>query len=153
MDYSTIIATLTKTLLLLGLLIGLAPAGGCRICAEGEDLAYPAYGGAWQRTRRDAGRVGSLFDPAGARAPELVRRDQPLSADEEERAMRARLERSEQQTDDSPPDTSPDLELPQPADPRSDSDEDLRRREQELRDMDLDEIRVIRGEPEPPTST
>lgn len=68
------------------LLAGLVPQAGCRVCADCEDLAYPAYGGAWQRTRRDSGRVGSIFDPAGGQAPELVNRDQPPTPDELERA-------------------------------------------------------------------
>ena len=66
-------------------MIGLAPLGGCRICADCEDLAYPAYGGAWQRTQRDSGRVGSIFDPAGGKSPTLADRDQPPTPEELER--------------------------------------------------------------------
>jgi hypothetical protein len=65
--------------------IGVAPLGGCRICADCEDLAYPAYGGAWERTRRDSGRVGSVFDPAGGQSSMLVDRDEPPTPDSLER--------------------------------------------------------------------
>ncbi|TWU11192.1 hypothetical protein Pla52o_56300 [Novipirellula galeiformis] len=156
MDYSTMIASVTKTLLLLGILVGLAPATGCRICGDCEDLAYPAYGGVWQRTRRDEGRVGSLFDPAGVRASELVSRDLPLSPDEKERALRSQKDRPEPDTDDIKSDSASDSELPKPREDRPtprEADDDLKRKEQELRDLDLDEIRVIRGKPEPPAST
>lgn len=46
---------------------------GCRICASPDLDSYTTYGGAWERTDRDHGRVGSVFDPAGVRvAGELV---------------------------------------------------------------------------------
>lgn len=48
---------------------------GCTLCQDCGDLDYPTYGGAWQRTRRDSGRVGSIFDPAGARTATLSDRD------------------------------------------------------------------------------
>ena len=48
---------------------------GCTICQDCGDLDYPTYGGAWERTRRDSGRVGSIFDPAGARVAVLSARE------------------------------------------------------------------------------
>ena len=48
---------------------------GCTLCQNCGDLDYPTYGGAWERTRRDSGRVGSIFDPAGARSATLSDRD------------------------------------------------------------------------------
>ena len=45
---------------------------GCRLCCDSEDIAYPAYGGLWERTNRNSGRVGSLFDPGGARGGEMA---------------------------------------------------------------------------------
>lgn len=48
---------------------------GCTICQDCGDLDYPTYGGAWERTRRDSGRVGSIFDPAGARVAVLSPRE------------------------------------------------------------------------------
>ncbi|QDV12268.1 hypothetical protein CA51_21500 [Rosistilla oblonga] len=46
-------------------LIGLTLLGGCRICGSEDDCAYPAFGGSWERTNRNHGRVGSVFAPAG----------------------------------------------------------------------------------------
>ncbi|TWU48779.1 hypothetical protein Poly51_46820 [Rubripirellula tenax] len=63
-------------------LLAAIPAGGCRICADCEDLAYPAYGGAWQRTEREKGRVGSVFDPGGAKLASLIDREGPDQPDE-----------------------------------------------------------------------
>lgn len=63
------------------------PMAGCRICADCEDMAYPAYGGARQRTQRESGRVGSIFDPGGGRASDLVSRDEPDSPDEIQREL------------------------------------------------------------------
>ena len=48
-------------------------------------MDYPAYGGSWQRTVRDSGRVGSIFDSAGGKVAELADRDQPLPTDAQER--------------------------------------------------------------------
>ncbi len=47
------------------LLLALVALGGCRLCQDCGDIDYPTYGGAWERTIRDRGRVGSVFDPAG----------------------------------------------------------------------------------------
>lgn len=55
--------------------ITLASGTGCRLCCDLEDAAYSAYGGAWERTNRESGRVGSLFDPAGAKVADLAPRD------------------------------------------------------------------------------
>ena len=59
-------------------LIMLTPLFGCRLCSDCEDMDYPAYGGSWQRTVRDSGRVGSIFDSAGGKVSELTSRDEPL---------------------------------------------------------------------------
>lgn len=131
---------------------GLVPLVGCRICADCEDLAYPAYGGAWQRTQRYAGRVGSVFDPAGARAPALSDRGGPPTPDE--------LERQRQQSigDESlDPDRRGEGEVDDDSAPRSDTDDLLERtlddirgeNEEELRERRLDDIN-IRVIPPPP---
>ncbi len=39
---------------------------GCAVCQNCDERTYSAYGGKWQRTDRGHGRVGSLFDMAGA---------------------------------------------------------------------------------------
>ena len=128
---------------------GLVPLGGCRICADCEDLAYPAYGGAWQRTQRYAGRVGSVFDPAGARAPALSDREGPPTPDELER-QRATGDAS--LDPDRPLDEDSDVESP-----RSERDDLLDRtlddireeKEDQLRERSLDDIN-IRVVPPPP---
>lgn len=135
----------------------LAPLGGCRLCADCEDLAYPAYGGAWQRTRRNEGRVGSIFDPGGAKASELVSRDTPPDTNE--------LERQRQEGIYSLDDR--DLGIPGDEEPMEE-DDDATDRENELRDRTLDDIegenedelrkknlddinvRLIPGQPMPP---
>ena len=47
--------------------LGLIFVGGCRVCDSCDDCAYPTYGGSWERTNRNHGRVGSVFAPAGAK--------------------------------------------------------------------------------------
>lgn len=123
------------------------PVGGCRICVDCEDGAYPAYGGSWQRTNRFEGRVGSVFDPGGAKQSNLVDRDMPPDPVELERRFQ---------------DSQENLFSPESYEPRSDSDESseespmdkLRDRtlddieeekEQELRGRSLDDIDVYRG--------
>jgi hypothetical protein len=71
------------------------PSIGCRLCADCDMDAYPAYGGAWERTLRDTGRVGSVFAPAGSRAADLANRTDPEAAD---RHIRSRS-RYESETD------------------------------------------------------
>ena len=137
---------------------------GCRLCCDTEDAAYPAYGGKWQRTIRDSGRVGSLFDSAGNRASLLVDRDVPAGQDE--------LERQRNVADD---DDSLDPDRPLDDDDNGDSDaademdrdfefdddrdaddvpDDLddvepSERERRLEDLELEDIEV-RLESEPP---
>lgn len=85
------------------LAFSLLPLGGCRICLDTHDLDYPAYGGAWQRTQRDSGRVGSVFDPGGAKVAALVEREDPLTPD-----VMERMKQSAEGTQD--PDRQPDFE-------------------------------------------
>ncbi len=153
-----------RTALTAFLLVATAiPAGGCRICAECNDLDYPAYGGAWQRTRRDAGRVGSVFDPAGAKAADLVARDEPERPDQRERRRQTeagvispfRRDREESDTGNADPVESDD------ADQLRERSEELRNRslddiqiegEENLRNKGIDdiEINVVPGQPAPP---
>lgn len=136
----------------------LLPLAGCRICADCDEAAYAAYGGSWQRTVRDSGRVGSIFDPAGGLAPELSSRDTPMNPDELERERQDALDKEE--TD---PDRMESYERPDSSDeevPKDKADE-LRQRkledieeeqEEELRMKELDDInvRVFPGQPMPP---
>ena len=50
---------------LLVLLVLLGTTSGCLMCCNPMYDAYPAYGGAWERTDRFQGRVGSILEPAG----------------------------------------------------------------------------------------
>jgi hypothetical protein len=138
--------------------------GGCRICADCEDAAYPAYGGSWQRTIRNTGRVGSLFDPAGAKAFDLASRDEPEGADELERE---RYKARGSAVKD-PDETEEELERESESIDDSLEEQKLRDREDELRDRKLEDIdnpkekeqqqkeldeidvRVIQGAPAPP---
>lgn len=114
---------------------------GCTIPSDCGDLDYPTYGGAWQRTRRDAGRVGSVFDPAGARAAVLTDRNAAAQADE----ARGPAE-SIHSTPPGRPSTDSDQLDPEevPASPSDRSDRDR------LRSLELQEIDVEPGTPAPP---
>jgi hypothetical protein len=136
--YST--GTLARATLAVVVLCGAGVVTGCTIPSDCGDLDYPTYGGAWQRTRRDGGRVGSVFDPAGARSATLVDRDQH---DETENVRSPRegilstppaLDRNGNAADDS-------SALPSPSE-RIDAER--------LRSLDLDEISIERGSPAPP---
>jgi hypothetical protein len=41
-------------------------AGGCAMCCSPYDCHYLYKGGAWMRHNPESGRVGSVFDEAGA---------------------------------------------------------------------------------------
>lgn len=121
--------------LLLVAAVALSTAPGCRICGDCNRLDYPTYGGAWERTRRDSGRVGSIFDPAGARSPELADRDTPPTPDMWQR------ERSR-----SPDEAGPADGLPTPFDLDSSlrspeqADAERERRRRALEDLRLEDI-------------
>ncbi len=134
-------------LVIIGLAL-LAPNAGCRLCCNSEDLAYPAYGGAWQRTRREDGRVGSLFDPAGARIAELTNRDEPKSVDE---LYRNRLT---DRPSDADAGVADENAMEETKDPKTksveDLDTDLKRRSEALKNLELEDIDLIPGEALPP---
>ena len=54
---------------IIGLAVLVVTAAGCTMCPDCDIDSYGAYGGRWQRTQRNSGRVASLFDPAGAQVP------------------------------------------------------------------------------------
>ena len=120
-------------------LCGAGLVTGCTIPSDCGDLDYPTYGGAWQRTRRDGGRVGSVFDPAGARSPALVQRDQE-SDTENVRSPREGVYSTPPAVDRSGT-AEDDAVLPSPSD-RLDAER--------LRSLDLEEISIERGTPAPP---
>lgn len=114
---------------------------GCTIPSDCGDLDYPTYGGAWQRTRRDSGRVGSVFDPAGARSATLSSRDLPES-EGDSRSVRDSIL------------STPDLS-PFPTGPRADDDPlrqpspSDRQDPGKLRDLRLEDINTKRPRPLP----
>lgn len=57
--------------------LSLIAIGGCRVCDSCDDCAYPTYGGSWERTNRNHGRVGSIFAPAGAKVAATGTASQP----------------------------------------------------------------------------
>lgn len=125
-------------------IVGGGVIAGCTIPSDCGDLDYPTYGGAWQRTRRDSGRVGSVFDPAGARTATLSPRELPES-EEEGRSARDSILSSPADTLPSPGDTprgdDDPLRQPSPSD-RPDPDK--------LRNLQLDDINIQSGRPAPP---
>ena len=134
------------------------PLGGCRLCSDCEDMDYPAYGGSWQRTVRDTGRVGSIFDSAGGKVAELADRDQPLPTDAQERQQQGIRTEGMFDPENNSGDPSEDAD---PADPaltpeelKNQSLDDFPESEEEkkLRLKSLDDINVRRLLSEPPPS-
>lgn len=116
-------------------------ATGCRLCADCDTQSYPSYGGAWQRTLRDSGRVGSVFDPGGSRQADLSAR---VGAEEMEEENRRRNSSGESKPDspkkdptEKPEDGKPEKDL---RDRNFDNDEQLRDMEDRLRDLNLQDI-------------
>jgi hypothetical protein len=119
---------------------------GCTIPSDCGDLDYPTYGGAWERTRRDGGRVGSIFDPAGARVSSLAPRD----GEEESGDLRSPRE----SILSAPPGGRSDLqrsesESREASEPRQPSPSDRLDRDK-LQSLDLDDIDIESGAPLPP---
>lgn len=151
-----------KASLLAALLLGLGcfPFGGCRICADCEDLAYPAYGGTAERTRRYEGRVGSIFDPAGTRSPDLMDRDSPPDPDELERRRQggksnlfgpdeSEPRSDSDQTPDPPPPSLDDLRNRQLDDIQNDNEDELRNRDLNNIDMNAQRGPNVQRGPNP----
>lgn len=106
------------------------------MCQQCELDTYSAYGGRWQRTVRDHGRVGSVFAPAGAQLPYAAPAES--EADDASPAEGEDRDRSRR----------PDAELPAvtPED-AGEVDEDERLREERarrLRELQLEDIRYRR---------
>ena len=97
------------------------PSTGCRLCADCEMDAYPAYGGAWERTLRETGRVGSVFDPGGVRAADIEARTDPETADR-------RIRSQSRYDNDSATDSGEDRQKK--------SDDEQRKLDEETRDND-----------------
>ncbi len=131
-----------RLLLLLIVVTGVVPAAGCRICCDPDTLSYPTYGGIWERTRRDGGRVGSLFDPAGARAQTLAQRDEPRTPDERDRELR----KNDPNAFSLEPPAAEEAAPPE----SGDGDAELRERIEELRNQRMEDINIEAGEVAPP---
>jgi len=136
----------------------LLPLAGCRLCSDCEDMDYPAFGGSWQRTVRDSGRVGSVFDSAGGKVAKLTDRDQPLATDAQERQQQGQRTKGMFDPENNEPSSDRDSEKPAPAltpeELKNQSLDDIPEGEegQKLRLKSLDEINVRRLPDEPPTS-
>lgn len=131
---------------------GLILVGGCRLCADCDDEAYPSYGGAWQRTHRDSGRVGSIFDPGGTRASDLSQRAQSDGPDATNREGMGAGESSERSDQDSAvPNQDGERDIMDtdgeepPEQERKDQLEELERR---YRNLQLEEINHQRPRPQ-----
>ena len=125
----------------------LLSATGCRLCCDADDYTYAAYGGAWERTRRDSGRVGSIFDAAGAKAAALVDRDEPATPDELDRERR----KGEPDSYFLEPDRDPSRQDELDSQQEEDEEEAQQKRLEDLRTKGLDDIDVEPGEVVPPT--
>lgn len=119
----------------------LATLSGCRLCGDCDLDAYPSYGGAWQRTLRDSGRVGSLFDPGGSRASDLSARVDAESMEQEIRNRNSAGGSNEDATDRETDDAADPLkDQGDVRDRNFDNDQQLKDMEDRLRDLDLQDI-------------
>jgi hypothetical protein len=116
-------------------------ASGCRLCADCDLDAYPSYGGAWQRTMRDSGRVGSLFDPGGSRSADLSARVDAETMEQENRRQNSDDANQAKKDDADANERSTDGENGGDIRDRNfDNDEQLKDMENRLRDLDLQDI-------------
>ncbi len=109
------------------LLWAVVALGGCRLCQDCGDLDYPTYGGAWERTIRDRGRVGSVFDPAGAQSGKMSDRV----------VVEEGRKRSPSETDDV---EGLNGQAPAEDNPESPSDDQRQNELDKLRDLRLEDI-------------
>lgn len=136
----------------------LLPMTGCRLCSDCEDMDYPAFGGSWQRTVRESGRVGSVFDSAGGKVDKLTDRNQPLPTDAQERRQQGLRSQGMFDPEDNEP--GPDQDSNKPVSPmtpeelKNQSLDDIPEGEEgeKLRRKSLDEINVRRLPDQPPSS-
>lgn len=124
------------------------PSIGCRLCADCDMDAYPAYGGAWERTLRDTGRVGSVFDPAGSRSADLEDRTDPEAADRHIRG-RSRYDNEAADSGEDREKKSADEQRKLDEEARGNDktpeqqDAELQELEQRLEGLDLQDIRYV----------
>lgn len=126
-------------------------ATGCRLCCDSEDAAYAAYGGAWQRTQRNTGRVGSLSEPAGVRVDNLSPRDESGSALRS--PLRAKGDESEDTNDEDGTDPKVESVPPNVQDDGKSQEERDREFQEKLRKFEENQMEndnIIPGNPSPP---
>lgn len=116
---------------------------GCRLCCDRDDISYPAYGGIWERTNRDHGRVGSLFDPGGALVPDL---DERGSLDSE---IRRQFTPRQELPDQDPGEENQDRQTP-PEKSESETDEEFQEKLRKFKEERMLNAAVIPGDPMPP---
>lgn len=132
----------------------LGSASGCRLCCDSEDIAYPAYGGVWERIERNQGRVGSLYDPAGARASNLTDRNAPAENDDARSNIIPPQRLEEDLQDDSPIDPVPEPRPRSEGETEEEFEERLKKfQEEQMKDGDDDMLNamIIPGSPQPPS--
>jgi hypothetical protein len=141
---------------LVATLVALTGFLGCTLPSDQGDIDYPTYGGAWQRTRPDGGRVGSIFDPAGGKVANLAPKTKPRMDDPNRSASDSILSVTpdERKGDSEKPEEieRPDREKsdaappePDARSPKSDDGETLpspsdRKQRDRLRSIELDQI-------------
>lgn len=113
MNSSRIARSVLEGVTMVAVAVAAITLSGCTLCQDCGDLDYPTYGGAWERTRRDSGRVGSIFDPAGARTATLADRDESTKPDDGRPSSRIAPEAGRSDMRRSEPDK------PMPDDPRN----------------------------------
>ncbi|WP_146522835.1 hypothetical protein [Stieleria varia] len=136
-----------RCLLALLMVTTLVLSSGCRLCCDPDDGSFSAYGGSWERTRRDGGRVGSLFDPGGAKIADLSPRDDVVAPDERSRILRGRSDAADAKAD-AAEDKPDEMDADEAAAQR---EQELQERLQKLRDEGMENINIIPGEPLPPS--
>lgn len=141
---ATVSRTLATALLLAGILL---VNSGCRLCCDPETEAFPAYGGAWERTSRTSGRVGSTFDPGGARIGSFTPRDSANKVDLLELEQQ-RDESGEESDSDEPP--APEPTEANPEDTEAERERKFQERLKQFEERQLEDIDVIPGATLPP---
>ncbi|MCO8120467.1 hypothetical protein NHH03_01865 [Stieleria sp. TO1_6] len=120
---------------------------GCRLCCDDEDRAYAAYGGVWERTDRNQGRVGSVFDPGGARKPSLSDKVDSEVADaiQDRRQIDPLGQPDSDATPDDPSDKDSGLNIPD-----AESDQEFEDRMKRFEDENTMDINIVPGALVPP---
>ena len=124
-------------------LVGVVLLSGCQICCEAPD-EYPAYGGAWERTDRLSGRVGSLLKPAGMKASVISDRDEPRTPEEIDRSRVGNTDENALEPDKIDGGDTGDSSSQQ-------DDETLRDRIERLKKEQLEDINLQPRKPAPPS--